>query len=235
MASREGSMRRGPALLMAASAVVVTIGVLGAFGVVPAPDPAAAAAARAAVDRRAPLVIASEDVAAATSQLVEVLQQPALDAAVSDPVDPADVPEAPEAADDPEALPADSGEGRRVVYSIHGQRVWLVESNGRVSHSYPVSGRLDRPDPATYEVYSRTESAISHDASATMRYLVRFAYGESAAIGFHDIPVTADGAEVQTNLQLGEPLSAGSVRQAEDDALLLWEWAPVGTTVVVVP
>lgn len=234
MASREGSMRRGPALLLATSAIVVTIGALGALGVVPAPDPAAAAAARAAIDRRAPVVIAGENLAGATAQLLAVLQQPALDAASPDAVDPADIPEAPDETDDPEALPADSGEGRRVVYSIHGQRVWLVEPTGRVSHSYPVSGRLDRPGPGTYEVYSRSKNAIGHDSAETMRYLVRFAPGERAAIGFHDIPVTADGAEVQTNLQLGEPLSAGSVRQAEDDALLLWEWAPVGTTVVVV-
>lgn len=228
-------MRRGPALLTAAATIVVTFGVLGAFGVVPAPDPAAAAAARAAVDRRAPMVIANERLFAATTRLVGVLQQPALDAASPEPVGRADVPEPREAGDDPEALPADSGEGRRVVYSIHGQRVWLVESDGRVSRTYLVSGRLDRPGPGTYKVYSRSENAISYDSAETVQYLVRFANGERAAIGFHDIPVTADGTGVQTNLELGEPLSAGSVRQSEEDALVLWDWAPVGTTVVVVP
>lgn len=229
------SLRRGPVALTVAATVVVTLGVLGAIGVVPTPDPAAAAAARAAVDRRPAVVIASEELATATAALTAVLQQPARDAATPAPVDSDAIPESPDPVEDPEALAADSGEGRRVVYSIHGQRVWLVESDGRVSRTYLVSGRLDRPGPGTYEVYSRSEDAISYDYTETMQYMVRFAQGENAAIGFHDIPVTADGTEVQTNAQLGQPLSAGCVRQSEEDALFLWDWAPVGTTVVVVP
>lgn len=235
MATVETSLRRGPALLTAAAAVVVILGLLAAIGVLPAPDPAAAAAARAAVDRRPAVVIASEDLATATVQLAGVLQQPGRDAATPAPVDSAAIPEQPEPVDDPETLPDASGEGRRVVYSIHGQRVWLVESNGRVSRTYPVSGRLDRPGPGTYEVYSRSSEAISYDYAETMDYMVRFARGENAAIGFHDIPVTADGTAVQTNAQLGQPLSAGCVRQSEEDARFLWDWAPVGTTVVVIP
>lgn len=233
--SETSSLRRGPTLLTFAAAVVLTLGVLGAVGVVAPPDPAAAAAARAAVDRRPAVVIASEGLASATAALAAVLQQPARDTATPGPVDSDAVPESPEPVEDPEALPADSGTGRRVVYSIHGQRVWLVESDGRVSRTYLVSGRLDRPGPGTYEVYSRSADAISYDYTETMQYMVRFARGENAAIGFHDIPVTADGAEVQTNTQLGQPLSAGCVRQSEEDALFLWDWAPVGTTVVVVP
>ena len=63
--------------------------------------------------------------------------------------------------------------------------------------------------------------------------MVRFAHGPNAAIGFHDIPVL-DGAKVQTRDQLGTPQSHGCIRQLRADAKALWDFAPVGTTVVVV-
>lgn len=134
------------------------------------------------------------------------------------------------------ALPPDSGNGRRVVFSEGRQRVWLVADGSDVVRTYPVSGSIyDNLDPGTYAVYSRSEEAVGIDDSGTMRYFVRFATGDrGAAIGFHDIPVK-DGEPVQTVDQLGTPLSHGCVRQDRDDAVALWEFAPVGTTVVVTP
>jgi lipoprotein-anchoring transpeptidase ErfK/SrfK len=66
-----------------------------------------------------------------------------------------------------------------------------------------------------------------------MRYFVRFAHGDNAAIGFHDIPVD-EGQRVQTVAELGTPQSHGCIRQRRADAVELWEFAPLGTTVVVV-
>ncbi len=131
-------------------------------------------------------------------------------------------------------LPPDSGTGRRVVYSEEQQRVWLVGENGRVRHTHLVSGSVyDNLDPGTYQVYSRSMNAVGIDDSGTMKYFVRFTQGDNgAAIGFHDIPVD-DGALVQTVAQLGTPLSHGCIRQRRSDAIRLWEFAPLGTTVVV--
>ena len=135
-------------------------------------------------------------------------------------------------------LPADSGTGRRVVFGIGAQRVWLVDagSGGRdvVRRTYPVSGSVtDNLQPGTYSVYSKSEHAIGVDDSGTMRYMVRVAHGAQAAIGFHDIPVL-DGHLVQTRDMLGTPQSHGCIRQWRPDAMALWRFAPVGTPVVVV-
>ena len=78
----------------------------------------------------------------------------------------------------------------------------------------------------------RTAHAVGIDDSGTMEFMVRFARGERAAIGFHDIPVDR-GRRVQTRAHLGTPLSHGCVRQAAADARALWRFAPVGTPVVV--
>jgi L,D-transpeptidase catalytic domain len=135
------------------------------------------------------------------------------------------------------AVPVDGGTGRRVVFSMAQQRVWLVgRAAGRetVLRSYLVSGSLtDNLRPGTYSVYSRSMDAVGVDESGTMRYMVRFTRGENAAIGFHDIP-ELDGRPVQSRAQLGSPQSHGCIRQWRPDAQALWSFAPVGTKVVVV-
>ena len=63
--------------------------------------------------------------------------------------------------------------------------------------------------------------------------MVRFAYGpDGGRIGFHEIP-NRNGVPLQSYEQLGLPLSHGCVRQTTADALWIWNWAPIGTKVVV--
>lgn len=133
-------------------------------------------------------------------------------------------------------LPDDSGSGKRVVYDITGQQVWLVESDGTVARTYRVSGsRYDQLPEGTYEVFSTSRNTQSWHGTETMEYMVRFHRGQNANIGFHDIPVaTAGGDEVQTLSELGTALSDGCIRQDVVDAKALWDFAPVGTTVVAV-
>jgi lipoprotein-anchoring transpeptidase ErfK/SrfK len=132
-----------------------------------------------------------------------------------------------------DALPADSGAGRRVVFSVSAQRTWWVDEAGTVLRTALVSGRPNTPATGTFQVYSRTEHATGLDGSK-MDYFVRFTKGPNGwAIGFHDIP-EEDGVPVQTEAQLGEPLSHGCIRQAQADALFTWDFLQVGDTVVVV-
>jgi len=139
---------------------------------------------------------------------------------------------------DPLALPAESGSGRRIVFDQTRQRVWLVEAGrggrDRVRRTYLVSGSLtDNLAPGSYAVYSRSRDAVGIDDSGTMRWMVRFAHGPRAPIGFHDIPVH-QGRRVQTRAELGTPQSHGCVRQATPDAKALWRFADHGTPVVVI-
>ncbi len=133
------------------------------------------------------------------------------------------------------ALPADSGTGLRVVFSQHLQQVWLVNAEDAVKRTYPVSGSVtDNLQPGTYSVYSRSRWAVGVDDSGVMQYFVRFTKGPTgAAIGFHTIP-TQNGVPLQTAAQLGTPQSHGCIRQRTPDAIALWNYAPVGTKVVVV-
>ena len=92
----------------------------------------------------------------------------------------------------PYAVPANSGAGRRVVYSKSRMRVWIVEADGRVARTYLVSGSVtDNLKPGVYQVYSKSPTATGIDDSGTMRYMVRFTYGENAAKPGHWTPGTS--------------------------------------------
>ncbi|MGA7269980.1 MAG: L,D-transpeptidase [Acidimicrobiia bacterium] len=133
----------------------------------------------------------------------------------------------------PPPVPADSGQGRRIVYSNTTQRVWLIDKGEELVDSYLVSGKPGVPAPGTYEVFSKSETAYAGHDGITMRYMVRFAHGDDLAIGFHSIPNDGTGQPLQREEQLGEYHSAGCVRQSLEEAAFLYDWAPVGTTVVV--
>lgn len=129
--------------------------------------------------------------------------------------------------------PANSGDGKRIVYGNSAHRVWMVDSHDLVVDTYLVSGKAGTPAPGSYSVYSKSENAWAGYDGITMKWMVRFAHGERLAIGFHSIPRDAEGRPLQTEAQLGTYRSSGCIRQADHKAQALYAWAPIGTRVVV--
>ncbi len=214
--------RYGRITALGASVAVTAVAVAGGFGLLPS----------------------SGDGSAAASSLTTTTQQGPTSTGTSARQDARTTTPSPGLADadssriaaltETTGLPADSGEGRRIVFSEGRQRVWLVDDSGNVVRTYLVSGSLtDNLFEGTYSVFSRSRNAVGIDDSGTMEYFVRFTYGTGgAAIGFHTIPVD-EGKPVQTLRQLGTPQSHGCIRQERSNAIALWDFAPVGTTVVV--
>jgi hypothetical protein len=124
------------------------------------------------------------------------------------------------------------GSGRRILYSMDGQRVWLIDESGELYNTHQVSGRKGIPDLGRYNIYSMSRYAWAPHDGITMEYMVRFARGEWP-YGFHSIPIHPDDTPLQTPAQLGTTRSGGCVRQLWDDAKTLFEWATVGTRVIV--
>lgn len=224
--------RYGRMVVLGVSLTTTAVALLGGIGVLPssagdrsdAPDAVVAADLTQVVDRADPTQDAPIDEVPSSQDSSEVTPEPD---PTPDDAEPAVVEAVP--------VPDDSGDGRRVVFSESQQRVWMVGSAGKIKRTYLVSGSLtDNLQPGTYEVFDRSEDAFGIDDSGTMKWFVRFTRGPSgAAIGFHTIPLL-DGKRVQGLKDLGTPQSHGCIRQSTPDALAMWDFAPVGTTVVVV-
>lgn len=123
------------------------------------------------------------------------------------------------------ALPAGSGSGTRIVYSPSGHRVWLVEGRTVERTMVVVPGTIT-PPAGTYSVYAKSPGSVGGDG-VTVVDLVRFDSNSKTSFGF-------DAEADITGLPPAPTGSTGGVRMAQLDAQALYEFASVGTTIVVV-
>ena len=133
-------------------------------------------------------------------------------------------------------VPAKSGAGRRIVYANRQQRVWVINADNEVIRTFPVSGMLGQPGKGTFNVFSKSPTSYSPEfAGVTFRFMTRFAIGRNGGnIGFHEIPVR-NNKPMQTVDELGTFKGSGCLRSSTQDALFIYQWATLGTKVVVIP
>lgn len=133
-------------------------------------------------------------------------------------------------------VPIKSGTGRRIVYANRQQRVWVINADNEVIRTFPVSGMLGQPGNGTFSVFSKSPTSYSPEfAGVTFRFMTRFAIGRNGGnIGFHEIPIRYS-KPMQTVDELGEFKGSGCLRSSTKDALFIYQWATLGTKVVVVP
>ncbi|MEU3553501.1 hypothetical protein [Streptomyces fragilis] len=125
------------------------------------------------------------------------------------------------------SVPPESGTGRRLVYGLEADRVWLVDAGDKALRSFTVwPGTLD-PEPGEYQAGTRTAATTGSDGVA-IEHVVYFAFSGGVNFAFSHAedgasPAPADGKQ-----------TAG-VRMKVEDGTALWEFASTGTPVVVVP
>ena len=133
-------------------------------------------------------------------------------------------------------VPVRSGTGRRIVYANRQQRVWVINENNEVIRTFLVSGMLGQPGKGTFRVFSKSPTSFSPEfAGVTFRFMTRFAIGRNGGnIGFHEIPIR-NKRPMQTVDELGAFKGSGCLRSSTQDAIFIYQWAKIGTKVVVVP
>ena len=133
-------------------------------------------------------------------------------------------------------VPIKSGTGRRIVYANRQQRVWVINADNEVIRTFPVSGMLGQPGDGTFSVFSKSPTSYSPEfAGVTFRFMTRFAIGRNGGnIGFHEIPIR-NSKPMQTVDELGAFKGSGCLRSSTKDALFIYQWATLGTKVVVIP
>lgn len=219
---RRPRRRRGRVVAATTSALTFVVALLGGAGVLP-------------VDLSPTSVTAEADLAERTRVVADRARRDTSPAPSPRTTTASATPSPRRTSPNPTALPPGSGSGKRIVYALSANRVWLVNERNEVVRTYLVSGtRFNQVRPGTYKVIRKRRYTTSWHGTERMQYMVTFTFGRNAAIGFHDIPVDIKtGKPVQRLDQLGQSLSDGCVRQARPDAKALWDFAPPGTPVIV--
>lgn len=129
------------------------------------------------------------------------------------------------------------GSGKRVIYSKSEHRVWLINADETLSGTWKVTGNPSRPAAGSYSVYSRSTITRTLDGMYTFGHMVRFARTAAGiGIGFHDIPYnTYTKVPIMPVSKIGDSryVSGGCVRQSLENAKRMWNWATIGTPVIV--
>jgi hypothetical protein len=128
---------------------------------------------------------------------------------------------------DPNVPPAASGAGERVVYSVGGDRVWLVGGRNEVVRSFAVSPGSVDPAPGVYRVTSRSNSVTGTDG-VPVEHVVRFADVDGVAIGF-------SAAVGSTKAGADPTVRTGGIRESRADGEAMWQFATIGAQVAVIP
>ncbi|MER5839949.1 L,D-transpeptidase [Streptomyces prasinus] len=124
------------------------------------------------------------------------------------------------------AVPADSGTGRRIVYSLGTRQVWLVDASDAPRRSFEVWPGTVAPDPGTYTIGTRTDATTGSDG-VDIEHIVYFAAKSGVSIAFSN---AVDGSSPPP----AEGRSTGGIRVAKADGEALWAFGTTGTTVRVV-
>jgi hypothetical protein len=135
---------------------------------------------------------------------------------------------------------AGTATGRRIVISQRQNYVWLVRSTGSVVAQGGLIDNTSVLRPGTYWTGPKCGRAAkirdNRDASGRLRLhnFVRFA---PCGVGFHQIPqYRSTGAQIHPDYLLGTNYreSHGCVRVSRSMSGQIWDFATIGTKVVVV-
>ncbi|WP_436773301.1 hypothetical protein [Yinghuangia sp. YIM S09857] len=160
----------------------------------------------------------------------------------------------------PAAIPANSGSGKRVVYSVGQSRVWLIDTvNGKEEalRTYPVVAGSVLTPPDEYRVKGKTVGPQRGGDGLRIENTVAIGSFNGMTLGFSatDTPLdqvaagsvppsspsatttrrpTGRATATKSPTATARPKNAG-VRETPADGKALFEFVDIGTLVVVVP
>ncbi|USQ88889.1 hypothetical protein NFX46_37165 [Streptomyces phaeoluteigriseus] len=123
-------------------------------------------------------------------------------------------------------VPDGSGSGRRIVYSLGQDRVWLVDADDEARRTFTVwPGTVD-PASGSYTVSLRKDATTGSDGVA-IEHIIYFSAKSGVNIAFSN---AVDGSSPPP--ASGAP--TGGIRMPKADGAALWAFGATGTNVRVV-
>jgi lipoprotein-anchoring transpeptidase ErfK/SrfK len=121
--------------------------------------------------------------------------------------------------------------GKYIDVSLKSQ-VMVIFEDGKALDSYPVSsGKAAMPTPpGNYQIHNKAPRAYSKEFSLYMPNWMAFV--ADGKMGIHELPEWPGGYKEGAN-HLGVPVSHGCIRLGVGPAKRVYDWAEIGTPVIV--
>jgi LysM repeat protein len=124
--------------------------------------------------------------------------------------------------------------GKRIVIDLSDQRMYVYQ-NGQLMWNWVVS--TGRPGQSTvtgsFKVLNRIPNAYASTWGLQMPYWLGIYWAGSLQNGIHALPIQANGQRLWDGY-LGQRVSFGCIILSVENAVTLYNWAPVGTPVDIV-
>ncbi len=135
----------------------------------------------------------------------------------------------------PTSQPGVGSGAKKIVVSLSKQTLTMYENGQIVSIRRVSTGKWSTPTPpGIYKTYNKIPNAYSKAYGLYMEWWM--AFQPDGSMGLHALPYwkLKDGGKLYEGAaHIGTPVSHGCIRQTLTDAKSLYDWAPIGTPVVI--
>lgn len=135
----------------------------------------------------------------------------------------------------PEPLAPAAGSYKQIIVDKSEQRAYVYQDR-ELLWTFIISTGMAGSETweGTFQVRSKIPNAYAYNWGLQMPYWLGFYHTGYLENGFHALPIMSSGA-VLWDGYLGTPVSYGCVILSYPDAEILYQWAEIGTEVVVRP
>jgi LysM repeat protein len=128
--------------------------------------------------------------------------------------------------------PAAGGGGKRILIDISEQHLYAYQGDVLI-YSFVVStGMNNGTRTGNFRVLDKIPNAYASTWNLQMPYWLGIYWGGALENGIHALPILSNG-QLLWEGYLGTPVSFGCIILGTQEARLLYEWAEVGTPVVI--
>jgi LysM repeat protein len=128
--------------------------------------------------------------------------------------------------------PAPAGGGKRILIDISEQHLYAYRGEMLVYSFVASTGMSNSTRTGTFQVLDRIPNAYASTWDLQMPYWLGIYWAGSLENGIHALPILSNGQRLWEGY-LGTPVSFGCIILGTEEARLLYEWAEVGTPVII--
>jgi LysM repeat protein len=128
--------------------------------------------------------------------------------------------------------PAAGGGGKRILIDISEQHLYAYQGDVLIYSFVASTGMNNGTRTGNFRVLDKIPNAYASTWNLQMPYWLGIYWGGTLENGIHALPILSNG-QLLWEGYLGTPVSFGCIILGTQEARLLYEWAEVGTPVII--